>query len=150
MKSIKRNKLLIEGFPADQIAEIGLQQHCKDRVCVVLWSFMIRYYQEALLAVLSETLAEEKCKSCQQIVRTGKWDGEFFALMQSSSVIVVTCNSLEEAIHIRLNLEEERKKTGLVHGNGQRQATDECYRTSEVWHNGVMTCPTAAPEKQSK
>ncbi len=136
MKSIKRNKMLIEGFPTAEVVEVGLQRLCKNRVCVVIWSFALRYYQEALISILSEDRKTSKCKACQQVVHEGKWDGEFHTLMQLSGIIIITCTSVEQATHICQNLEEEKRKVGDVRGVSRYPTSNECYRTFEVWNEG--------------
>ncbi len=151
MKSITRNKLLIEGLNVGEIVEIGLQQYCKDRTCIVIWPFMLQLYQEALMAVLSEEQETKRCGACQQVVREGKWDGEFYGLIQSASVVIVSCDNLDQAIHIHQNLEEEKKKTGILdRGTLKKQSSNECYRTCEVWSNGKQVTLEQEPKKEAK
>ena len=114
MKSITRNKLLIEGWPADEIVEIGLQQHCKGRECIVIWQFVLGEFQEAVTAVLSEEIETGRCAHCSQVIKEGKCDVEFDNLIRSSSVMIVFCNNLELATHVHQNLMEEMKKRMMV------------------------------------
>lgn len=161
MKSITRNKLLIEGWPADQMVEIGLQQHCKDHTCIVIWPRAIHLFPEAILAVLSEKQTTQRCETCQQVVREGMGDDGFDALIHGlqnerfgydhdpSDIIIVFCEHLEQATHIHQNLMAEQKKIGDVGEckSGSR-AQNQHFRMFEVWSDGKQVLPEKTPDKQ--